>query len=83
MVYQICIKGEIDPDWLRWLEAGEIWTTEQEDGTLITTIKADCIDQPALFGILDWIRDMNLLPIAIERIDREISAIIDEGIADE
>jgi hypothetical protein len=27
--------------------------------------------QPALFGILDRIRDMNLLPISVERIYKE------------
>jgi hypothetical protein len=29
------------------------------------------VDQSALFGVLDRIRDMNLLPISVERIDDE------------
>jgi hypothetical protein len=38
---------------------------------MITTLTVRLADQPALFGILDRIRDMNLLPVAIERMDRE------------
>ena len=65
MVYHISIKGKIDPDWLRRWGTVEILTTEQEDGSVITTIKADCIDQPALFGILDWIRDLNISLVSL------------------
>ena len=65
MIYHICLKGKIDPDWLRWWGTVAVQTTEQEDGTVITTIVANCIDQPALFGILDWIRDLNITLVSV------------------
>jgi hypothetical protein len=71
MQYLIKIKGRLNNDWSDWLDGAAIASELDENGTLITTLTVTAIDQPALFGILDHIRDLNLLPISVERIDRE------------
>ena len=71
MIYQIKIKGELDHSWSDWLGNVEITSDLVEDGSVVTTMMVDAADQPVLFGILDRIRDMNLLPISVERIDKE------------
>jgi hypothetical protein len=71
MVYQIKVNGKLDKSWSVWLGGAMIISEFEEDGSAITTLTVDATDQPALFGILDRIRDMNLLPISVERIDKE------------
>lgn len=60
MIYQIEIKGELDQSWSDWLGGVEITLSRMEDGAAITTLTVEVVDQPALFGILDRIRDLNL-----------------------
>jgi hypothetical protein len=69
MIYQINVKGELDQSWIDWLGGVEITSNLAEDGAAITTLTVDVIDQPALFGILDRIRDLNLVLINV--IDKE------------
>ena len=71
MVYQIKVKGKLDKSWSDWLYDAKIVSEFEEDSIVITTLTVVVIDQSALFGILDRIRDMNLLPVAVERIDKE------------
>jgi hypothetical protein len=71
MQYRIKIKGKLEESWSDWLYDAAISSKGEENGAIITTITVSAIDQPALFGILDRIRDMNLLPISVEMIDEE------------
>jgi hypothetical protein len=71
MNYQIKVKGKLDKSWSEWLGNARIESEHEEASTIITTITVTVIDQPALFGILDRFRDMNLLPISIELVDKE------------
>jgi len=71
MVYQIKIQGKLDKSWSEWLGSARVTCDFDENGLMITTLTVELADQPALFGILDRIRDMNLLPITVERIDVE------------
>jgi hypothetical protein len=71
MVYQIKVQGKLDKTWSEWLGFARVTSEFNENGQMITTLIVELADQPALFGILDRIRDMNLLPIAVKRIDRE------------
>ncbi len=65
MVYQIRVKGELDKSWSDWLGAVKITLEWEENGSAITTLTVDVTDQPALFGILDRIRDLNLFLISV------------------
>lgn len=70
MVYQIKVKGKLDKSWSDWLGAAAISFGYEENGAIYTILTVDAADQPALFGILDRIRDMNLLPISVELLDQ-------------
>ncbi len=65
MNYQITIQGELDPTWADWLGNVKIVPMPQADHSVITTLTVDVIDQSALFGILDRIRDLNLILVSV------------------
>ncbi len=71
MVYQIIVKGRLDQSWSDWLGGASVTSGLDENSSMITTVTVKVADQPALYGVLDRIRDMNLLPISVERIDKE------------
>jgi hypothetical protein len=56
MVYQIRIKGHLDPLWSEWFE-GLTLTLEENGDTLLT---GPVVDQAALHGLLKKIRDSGL-----------------------
>ena len=71
MLYQIKVKGVLDQTWSNWLGDVDIQTEQTEDGGVISTLSADLIDQAALFGILDHIRDLNLALISVIQGDED------------
>ena len=62
MMYQICIEGHLDERWLRWFEDLEI--ALRPDGI---TVISGVMDQAALHGILNRIRDLRLELISVHR----------------
>jgi len=72
MIYRINIKGELDQSWSNSLGEVEITTNLADDGTAITTLTIDVVDQPALFGILDRIRDLNLVLINVTGAEEDV-----------
>jgi hypothetical protein len=70
MNYQIKINGHLNKSWSEWLGNARIESELESDTTIITTITVTVIDQPALFGILDRFRDMNLLPISVVLLEK-------------
>ena len=69
MIYQINIKGELDQSWSDWLGGVEITSKGTIDGSVSTTLTVDVEDQSILFGILDRIRDLNLVLINVINVD--------------
>lgn len=67
MIYQIKIKGPLDQTWSDWLGNVEMCTEQTEEKGIITTLTVDLIDQAALFGILDHIRDLNLALVSVNQ----------------
>jgi hypothetical protein len=55
-VYQIRIKGHLDPQWTEWFE-GLTLKVEDSGDTLLT---GPVVDQAALHGLLKKIRDLGL-----------------------
>jgi hypothetical protein len=72
MIYQIKVKSELDKNWSDWLGDFQLTTEKQEDGSLITTLTVDAVDQSALFGILDRIRDLNIFLVSVTKDGLEI-----------
>ncbi len=72
MKYQIKVRGKLDQDWSDWLGEMEI-VSEQQNGDWITRICGDVPDQPALFGILDRIRDLSLPLLSVTPVAQDES----------
>lgn len=64
-VYEIKLKGHLDPSWADWFE-GLVFSHES-DGT--TTLSGEVIDQAALHGLLKRIRDLGMPLISVSSIE--------------
>lgn len=64
-IYQIKIKGHLDDRWADWFEG--MTFTHESDGN--TTLCGPVIDQAALHGILNGIRDLGLSLVSVQRVD--------------
>jgi len=66
MKYEIRIKNHLDPCWCDWFEG---WTiTNLEDGEVLLT--GTNVDQSALHGTLNKIRDLNLKLISVIEVNQ-------------
>jgi hypothetical protein len=59
--YEIRIKGHVDLGWAEWF--GNLAVSYDEDDN--TVLAGPIPDQPALHGLLDRIRDLNLTLLSI------------------
>jgi hypothetical protein len=66
--YRIVIRGHVDASWSSWFGDVRI-DYDAQDNTVLT---GPLPDQPALFGILDRIRDLNLTLISVNRIQSTV-----------
>ena len=69
VVYQIRIKGQLDPQWTDWFE-GLVVTLEEDGNTLLT---GEVIDQAALHGLLKKLRDLGLPLISVSPVEPDPS----------
>ena len=65
LVYQIRIKGHLDPHWASWFEGLAI-TLEDNGETLLT---GPLVDQAALHGVLKKVRDLGVPLISVNRME--------------
>jgi hypothetical protein len=65
MVYQIRIKGHVDEQWTDWFEGLTI-TLEENGETLLT---GQVVDQAALFGLLNKVRDLGISLVSVNRVE--------------
>ena len=61
-IYQICVKGELDPSWSDWFDGFTIISSEDE-----TELTGLVTDQAALHGILTKINDLGLALISVSQ----------------
>jgi hypothetical protein len=64
--YQICIKNHLDERWMRHFEGLEV--TRHPNGEMVISGE---MDQAALHGILNRIRDLRLELISLQRYEIE------------
>jgi hypothetical protein len=65
-IYQIQVQGVISQHWLNYFDEMKI-SVEGEDGTALTTLMGQIIDQAALQGMLQKIYTLGLVLIKVER----------------
>ena len=59
--YQVRLRGHLDPRWAARLEVPSL--TQESDGT--TTLGGIAVDQAALHGLLQRVRDLGLTLVAV------------------
>ena len=62
--YEIRLSGQLDARWSAWFDGMTV--TAEGDGT--TVISGSIVDQAALHGILQRVRDLGLPLISVERL---------------
>ncbi len=63
-IYRICIEGHLDERWLRWFEGLDVAPLPEGE-----TVVSGEMDQAALHGVLNRIRDLGLELISVQRQD--------------
>lgn len=64
-IYQIRVKGTLDPEWADWFGGLEIVAQEGEE----TLLAGPVADQAALYGYLVQIRNLGLPLISVVRVE--------------
>ena len=63
--YEIRVKGHLDSRWGLWFDG--MGLTHESDGT--TLIHGPVVDQAALYGLLQKIRDMGLPLVSVTQVE--------------
>ena len=63
--YHIYVNGRLDERWLRWFEGHTV--IHLDNGKTLIVLTA--VDQPALFGVINRIRDLGLELISVQKDD--------------
>ena len=66
--YEIQITGRLSQERAEWFGLS-LSVAQEEAGSPVTTLAGPVLDQAALFGILNRIRDLGLKLISVKRID--------------
>jgi hypothetical protein len=63
--YEIRLRGRLDPRWADWFDG--LTLTAGADGT--TTIRGSVVDQAALHGLLQRLRDLGLHLLSVAQVE--------------
>ena len=66
-IYQIRIKGHLDPRWSAWFDGLTVTPTENAE----TILAGPLVDQAALYGVLAKVRDLGLELLSVNRVRSE------------
>ncbi len=64
-VYEIRLKGQLEPRWVKWFDGLAI--TLEEDGN--TLLSGQVADQAALHGLLKKVRDVGLPLLSVNAVE--------------
>jgi hypothetical protein len=62
--YEIRLEGHLDPRWAAWFDGWSL--THGSEGT--TQLRGPVVDQAALFGLLQRVRDLGLPLVSVIRV---------------
>ncbi len=66
--YEIRVEGELGDMWRDWFEGFSLRTEfDEHTNRSITVLYGHLTDQPALYGTLNKIRDLNLVLISVQK----------------
>jgi hypothetical protein len=65
--YEIRVTGHLDPRWAAWFDG--LALTRADDGT--TVIRGSIVDQAALHGVLQKLRDLGIPLISVTQLRTE------------
>lgn len=68
--YEIRLQGHLDNRWAAWFDG--LGLTHQTDGT--TVIHGPVVDQAALHGLLQKVRDLGLPLISVLQVDADLTS---------
>jgi hypothetical protein len=71
MVYQIRIKGHLGGQWADWFEGLTITLEDNGD----TLLNGPVVDQSALHGLLNKIRDLGMPLVSVKPVKPDIRAV--------
>ena len=69
-VYRICVQGRLSQTGAAWFE-GFTLTVDETTSPLQTRLEGPVIDQAALHGLLNRVRDLGLTLITVQRMDEK------------
>lgn len=69
VTYEIHVKGQLNSNWSEWLEGLEMKLLENGEMILFGPI----VDQAALMGILNKLSCLNLILLAVNKVNRKIN----------
>ena len=67
--YEIRVGGHLDQRWADWFEGMDVTNDFDENGSPVTILTGEIVDQAALHGILVKIRDIGIPIISVNRIE--------------
>ena len=63
--YEVRLKGHLDAHWTAWFDG--LTVTYEKDGT--TVISGQIVDQAALHGLLQRVRDLGLPLVSVRQVE--------------
>ncbi|QWZ07291.1 hypothetical protein KRR39_17740 [Nocardioides panacis] len=66
--YEIRLQGHLDPRWSAWFDG--LTLTRENDGT--TTLRGEVVDQAALHGLLQKVRDVGLPLVSVTHLPSQL-----------
>ena len=76
--YQVRLCGHLDPRWAARLEVPSL--TQESDGT--TTLGGIAVDQAALHGLLQRVRDLGLTLVAVIRVGSDFPETLPSNLSE-
>jgi hypothetical protein len=70
-IYQIKVQGKLKESWSEWFNGMTIAFKIKEDGSPVTTLVGPVIDQTALHGLLNKIRDLGLPLLYLSQVETD------------